>query len=73
VLVLPWAPQSRFSMFNLIPQYSSPKRAAMSLTTESTGDAEAHTTANYETTSTTTLQEIPVTFSYVFQFYAYRM
>jgi len=24
-------------------------------------------------TSTTTLQEIPMTFSYVFQFYAYRM
>jgi len=40
-------------MFNLIPQYSSQERAETALTTESKGDAEAHTTANSETTKDT--------------------
>jgi beta-lactamase regulating signal transducer with metallopeptidase domain/Tol biopolymer transport system component len=57
-LALPWAPQSRLSMFNLIPQYSSPKLAETALTTESTGDAEAKTTANYETTRNTAEQTV---------------
>jgi len=55
-LALPWAPQSRFSMFNLIPQYSSPESTATTLTTESTGDTEVHTTVNYETTRDTSEQ-----------------
>ena len=55
-LALPWAPQSRLSIFNLIPQYSSPERAETALTTGSTGDAEALTTANSETTRDTAEQ-----------------
>jgi len=55
-LALPWSPQSRFSIFNLIPQYSSPERAATALMPESTGDAEALTTANSETTRDTAEQ-----------------
>lgn len=53
-LALPWAPQSRFSVFNLVPQYSSPKRGETTLTAESTVDTKSHTTANSETTKDTT-------------------
>jgi Tol biopolymer transport system component/beta-lactamase regulating signal transducer with metallopeptidase domain len=52
-LALPWAPQSRFSMYSLIPQYSSPESSETVLMTESMAVAESHTTADSETTKDT--------------------
>jgi hypothetical protein len=44
-LAMPWAPQSRISIFNLVPQYLSPGRAETFSQTDDDYDAEAHGTA----------------------------
>jgi len=53
-LAMPWAPQSRISIFNLVPQYSSPGRVEAVSENDNADDAEAHTTAKSLSTQETT-------------------